>query len=969
MALAAGTKLGQYEVLAQIGSGGMGEVYRALDTVLKREVALKLLPEIYARDPDRLARFRREAELLASLNHPNIAAIYGVYSEGSRNCLVMELVEGETLAEQVRRGPVEIEEALQLCSQICEALEHAHEKNIIHRDLKPANVKVTPEGKVKVLGFGLAKAFAGDGGASGTPTPVIDSNSPTLSRMPSALAQPPMENASPTLPGVILGTAAYMSPEQAKGKTVDKRADIWALGAVLYELLTGHGAFHRLHPSRARQQAVRSPLAKPPLPPGRGSDDADADDEPDTVQEIIARVLQAEPDWAALPEATPASIRALLRRCLRKDPQQRPRDAADIRLELDDARAAAAPSASTVIVQAPAPAPRRWLLLGALACIGVATVASLATWYLRPAPAAPERPVERVVSALPANTTLPLTNVGVLALSPDGRRLAYVATGSGSGQQLYLRAMDALEAAPLAGTEGAISPFFSPDGEWIGFATGGILKKISASGGTALTLCNLSSGFRGGTWGPDNTIVFASGNTVALMKVSAAGGEPQPFSNLQQGESSHRWPQFLPDGKTILFTIGSTGNYDDAQIVVQRLDSGERKVLIRGGTYARYVPTGHLVYYRAGTIMAVPFDPVALEVKGSASPVVEAVSGDISTGAAQFSVSDFGSLAYLSGGPQTVTRTMAWVNRQGVATPLPAPPRAYRAPRLSPDGRQLALGIGADVWIYDIARDTPTRFTFEGNNTNTAALWAPDGKRVVFPTDRAGPINLFWMPVDGSGPEERLTTSPNAQSAGTISPDGRTIVYGETNPKTFQDMWVLPMEADPRQVGSSPGPAVGAEARKPRIFLQGPFSEYAAQFSPDGRWIAYSSNESGRLEVYVRPFPGPGGKWQISTEGGAEFAWSPKGNELFYRTGPQREKMMVVEYQTQPTFSASRPRLLFEGNYVAQVATSPAAYYSVSPDGQRFLMMEAPEQTSAALTQINVVLNWFEELKQKVPVK
>jgi serine/threonine-protein kinase len=352
--------------------------------------------------------------------------------------------------------------------------------------------------------------------------------------------------------------------------------------------------------------------------------------------------------------------------------------------------------------------------------------------------------------------------------------------------------------------------------------------------------------------------------------------------------------------------------------------------------------------------MAVPFDPVALEVKGSASPVVEAVSGVPSSGVAHFSLSNLGSLAYLPGGPESVTQTMVWVNRQGVATPLPAPPRSYRAPRISPDGDQVAVGIGADVWLYDIQRDTLTRLTFERNNAATAANWTPDGKRIVFPSDRAGPSsNLFWKPVDGSGPEERLTTSQNVQRASFPSPDGRFHVFSQDDPKTGRDLWVLPMEGD----------------RKPRVFLQTPFQESSGQFSPDGRWIAYVSNESGRLEVYVRPFPGPGGKWQISTEGGTELAWNPKGKELFYRTGGQKEKMMVVEYQTQPTFTVGKPRLLFEGNYVANTPTAAGAFYSVAPDGQRFLMTKTPDQPQAALTQINVVLNWFEELKQRVPVR
>jgi eukaryotic-like serine/threonine-protein kinase len=1000
MALAAGSKLGQYEVRELIGKGGMGEVYRATDTKLGRDVAIKVLPEMFARDPERVARFRREAKLLASLNHPNIATIHGLEESGGTHFLVMEMVEGETLADMIRdsgggtrgsgginqspererrvktvgdAGPlpggrgsdsgIPLGEALDISKQICEALEHAHESGVIHRDLKPANVKLTPSGKIKVLDFGLAKAFGGDGGAGDSHKPIYDSNSPTVSRMPA-----PQPDFSPTIPGVIMGTAAYMSPEQAKGKEVDKRTDIWALGVVLYELLTGVNPFMG-DPCRDRERADqrRAIAAKDPLANARGTEAQG--DEPITVQEILAAVLKSEPDWSLLPADTPPTIRALLRRCLQKDLRNRSRDAAEIRMQLDDALSTPASTqvgmSAPLATPTPASAPRRGLLLGALACVVVAALAATAGWYFKSAPAAAPRPVERVVSPLPSGTVLSLTNVAKLAISPDGRRLVYAASGSGSGRQLYLRQMDALEAVPLPGTEGAYNPFFSPDGEWIGFATGSAVMKISVSGGAALTLCSGGGTMAGAAWGPDNTIVFNMPSQM-LVKVSAAGGQPQPFSTLQQGETVHGWPQFLPDGKTVLFSIGTGGSADDGQIAVQRLDASEHKVLIRGGTYPRYVPSnpsaglsrlagagtpGYLVYYRAGTLMAAPFDPVALEVKGSAFPVVEEVAGFANTGVAHFSISDSGSLAYLRGGSQSITQMMVWVNRQGVATPLPAPPRNYRAPRLSPDGRQVAVGIGADVWLYDIPRDTLTRLTFEGNNTPTAAIWTPDSKRVVFPSNRAGPLNLFWKAADGSGPEERLSISQNTQRAGSFSPDGRMEIYTEIDPKLGQDLWLLPMEGD----------------RKPRLFLQTPFQEASGQISPDGHWVAYISDESGRNEVYVRPFPGPGGKWQISTEGGSEAAWSPKGNELFYRTGGQREKMMVVVYQTQPTFSAGKSRLLFEGNYVA--GGGAGAFYSVSPDGQRFLMTKTPDQPQATLTQINMVLNWFEELKQKVPVK
>jgi serine/threonine protein kinase/Tol biopolymer transport system component len=892
-----GTKVGHYKILAMIGKGGMGEVYRAHDTELARDVAIKVLPLQFERDPERIARFRREATMLAALNHSNIAQIYGVEASSERHYLIMELVPGITLAGRILSGPVEFEDALRTCSQIAEALEHAHEKNIIHRDLKPANVKLTPEGKVKVLDFGLAKAFAPDASEKGPP----DSNSPTMSE-------------AATAHGVILGTAAYMSPEQAKGKTLDRRTDIWSLGCILFELLTGRPAFTG-----------------------------------DSVTEILGSVLKAEPDWTALPEGTPSAIRALLRRCLRKDVQQRPRDAADIRLELEDVLAASSPPASIIVTQSPVSAPRRRLLIGALACVALGAMIAAAVWNLRPMPAATAQTVERLTINLRPNTQLASMDYEMAVLSPDGSRLVYVASASGGTPQLYLRAMDSFDANPIPGSEGAGNPFFSPDGRWIGFYTAGKLKKVSANGGAALTLCSVV-GFRGAAWGTDDTIVFATNNAEGLWQVPASGGRPQKFSVIQQGESDHRWPQFLPDGQTVVYTARTTaGNPDEGLIVAQRLSMAEHKTVVRGGTYGRYVPTGHLVFYRAGTIMAAPFDLKTVEVKGTPAPVLDGVmSSSTTTGAGQFSFSKGGSLIYLSGTPQSGNTTLMWVDRHGNAQALAAPPRNYRAPRLSPDGKQVTVGIGNDIWLYDIARDTLSRFTFEGNNALYNAVWTPDGKRIVFSSDRAGPPNSFWKAADGSGPEERLTTSTNNQRASSFSPDGHLMAYTDVSPKTGSDLWILPLDGD----------------RKPRLFLQTPFQESSAQISPEGHWAAYISDESGRLEVYVRPFPGSGGKWQVSTDGGTEVAWSSKGNELFYRTGNRREKMMVVEVHADPTFSAGKPQLLFEGSYVAN--SGAGALYSVSPDAQRFLMTKAPEQQSA-YTEINVVLNWFEDLKKKVP--
>jgi serine/threonine protein kinase/Tol biopolymer transport system component len=897
MSVDVGTRLGFLEITALLGKGGMGEVYRARDTKLKRDVAIKILPDEFSRDSDRVSRFQREAELLASLNHPNIAAIYDVQEAGATRFLVLELVEGETLAERIHRGPIPVEEALDIAKHICGALGAAHEKGIIHRDLKPSNVKLTPDGKVKVLDFGLAKAFEIEAAEMNL------SNSPTLM--------------SGSVPGVILGPAAYISPEQAKGNTVDRRVDIWAFGVVLYEMLTGRILFSGA-----------------------------------TVSETVAAVITKDPDWTLLPATTPQSIRVLLGRCLQKDAKRRLRDAADVHIEIDDALGAPAISAPPPMAIPLRPVWQRalpwagWLL-------AVALSAGFAFWTLKSAPA--PRPVSRTVVALSQGERLAGLDQRAIALSPDGTQLVYVAIDNSDRQRLYLRAMDSLAGRPISGTEGASGPFFSPDGQWIGFFAEGKLKKVQIRGGLSLVLDDVVGAVStGGSWGSDDSIVFAPTGTNPLFKVSAAGGARQPLTTFKGSELSHRWPQFLPGGKALLFTVANLGAPDDSRIELQRLDTDERKILVRSGTDGRYSPTGHLVYYRAGTLMAAPFDLGRLEVIGTPVPVLEGVmSSTAGTGAGQFSFSNSGSLLYVAGSAHAQANlNLAWVDRKGAAQPLPAPARPYSYPYLSPDGRLVAVQIGNDIWIYDLNRDTLTRLTFEGRNILPS--WTPDGKRVVYSSDKNGTQSLSWRLADGSGPEERLFTGPGLPRPGSFTPDGRSLLYVATDPKTVQDIWVLPLE--------------GGEARKPHVFLQSPFGEFTPFLSPDGRWVAYLSNESGRPEVYVRPFPGPGGKWQISTEGGIGLKWSPKGNELFYRTGPANEKVMVVDIQTQPTFSAGKPRLLFEA---PKAAVPPlggtAADYSVSPDGQRFLMVRTQEQPQTS-TQINVVLNWFEELKQRVPV-
>jgi serine/threonine protein kinase/Tol biopolymer transport system component len=887
----AGRQLGAYKITSLLGAGGMGEVYQARDAKLKRDVAIKVLPAAFAHDAERLGRFQREARMLAALNHPNIAAIYGLEEWERSYFLAMELVPGETLAERLRAGAVPIEEALKIGRQIAEALEAAHEKGIIHRDLKPANVKVTPENRVKVLDFGLAKAFSGNGG--------LDlSNEINLTAMD-------------TQEGRILGTPAYMSPEQARGTACDKRADIWSFGCLLYELLTGKPAFHG-----------------------------------ENTTEILAAVLRAEPDWQALPEALPQSIRALLRRCLQKDLNRRSRDAGDLRLELEEAMeppdgTEPVGSSSTEGLHSLG---RRWPVFGLGALLLGAVITGVIIWGLKPTPTPPQQ-VSRLVVSLPPGLQLAGEVGDSVAISPDGTHLAYVARPGGA-PQVYLRAMDSMEARPIPATEEANNPFFSPDGQWLGFFAGGDLKKVSLNGGAAITLCEAQLR-NGASWGDQGSIII--GGSAGLQQVSDSGGTLQPVgTRLKKGELpfGQSWPEFLPGGKAVLFV--SNANSNSAQIFVESIATGERRNLVQG-TAPHYARSGHLVYLQGTTLMAVPFNLQSLAVTGTPLPVMDGVRQTTNTGGAEYSLSATGLLVYVSGGVAAPRSRLVWVSRNGTEQTIDAPVHSYVNPRLSPDGRRIAVGITEQerqVWLYDLSRGTLTRFTFQGNN-NLDPLWTPDGKRIVFTSNKEGTRNLFWQLADGSGGLERLTTSEHLNIPSSWSPDGRFLAFSEnTTSTTGYDIWVLRLSD-----------------RKATPFLRTPLNENAAQFLPDGHWLAYASDESGRYEIYVQPYPGPGGKWQISTEGGREPIWNRNGRELFFRNG---NKMMAADIATQPSFASGTPKMLFEGPYQLLDLSTPN--YDVSSDGQRFLMLKPAEQAEAT-TQINVVLNWFEELKRKVPTE
>ena len=901
MALSPGTRLGPYEILEPIGAGGMGEVYRARDTKLGRDVAIKVLPEEFSRDKERLARFEREAKLLAQLNHPCIATLYGLEKHDGQKFLVMELVEGEELAERIAQGPIPIDETAPLFIQIAEGLEAAHEKGIIHRDLKPANIKITPEGKPKILDFGLAKALGGEAVAQDL------SQSPTLTK-------------DATETGVLLGTAPYMSPEQARGKPVDKRTDIWAFGCCLYEALTGKAAFLG-----------------------------------ETVSDTLAKVLEREHDWSALPASLPPRLRELLSRCLQKDPKKRIRDIGDVRLEIEramtDPTGALAPPVGGV-VQAKRRAMLLWIAFVALTGI----VAAVAAWNLRPARA--PHPVSRF--------EYQFSGRGAVAVSPDGSAFVYSATDG-----LYLRFLNQLDARRIPGTEEFVVwyPFFSPDGQWVGFfsPSDNQLKKIATSGGAPVSLCNATM-VRGAGWGVDDTIVFIEEE--GIMRVPANGGTPELLVKPEEGEQVAS-PHVLPDGTSVLFTATASANSrgvqgcDQAQIVVQSLESGDRKVVLTGGTDARYVPTGHLVYARENVLYAVPFDITRLEVTAGPVPMVEGVRRrrvfGLRAANVPYSFSETGTLVYVK--DLATEHKLAWVDRSGHKELLSAPPGLYRNPMISPDGRRVAVTVDSsentDIWIWEVAGEKLTRLTFDAA-IDEAPAWTPDGSRVVFRSGRDGG-GLFWRAADGSGEVERLLPSDIDSIPLSWSPDGRQLILSvrRDGGPVGQDIALVELEGD---LTLTP-------------LLQG---AWVPQVSPDGRWLAYTSYESGRgYAVNVRPFPNvEGGPWQISEEStfwASAPRWSSDGRELFYlRRTPffsnldteELTEMTRVDVITEPSFSAGNREVLFRGRYRW---TGTRHQYDLAPNGERFLMIDEDADDNQS-PSIVVVQNWFEELKARAPV-
>ena len=905
MALETGTRIGVYEVTGKLGEGGMGEVYRARDTTLDRDVALKVLPETFTADPDRLARSQREAKVLASLNHPNIGGIYGLEAAGETQALVLELIEGPTLADRIAEGPVPVDEAVAIATQIAEALDAAHEQGIVHRDLKPANVKVRPDGAVKVLDFGLAKAVTADAsGTSGTDAPTVSITGATQM-------------------GMVVGTAAYMAPEQARGKAVDKRADIWAFGVVLFEMVTGRRLF-------------------------------DGEDVTDT----IAAVVREEPDWTRLPAGLPARVVQVMRGCLRKAPAQRVRDIGDVRLAMEGTfeTTVSAPAAAVAAPQLP-----RWQQPVPLltAFVLVTAVSVLLSWSIFRTDDSVALP-ERFGITPPADGGFSLS-VGLtdLAISPQGDMVAYLngSSAPGAPKSVMLRTLGDFTPVELAGGTPLYHPFFSPDGQWIGFIDLGAneMRRVSITGGSALPIADLSSALRGASWGDDGSIIFGEERlSTGLWRVSAVGGEPEELTtpDAAEGELNHAWPQILTGSNTVIFTI-VMNPLEDSRVAALSLDTGEQTELIRGGFHGRYVPTGHLVYAVDNTLRAVGFDIDRLETIGAPIAMVDGVLTK-GSGGADFDVSDTGSLVYFPGGAgSSGARTLVSVARDGDEDVLSAPPNAYDSPRFSPDGRYVAVevqGENPDVMVYDVQRDTPTRLTFDAGR-DAFPIWTPDGQRIVFSSDRDGVLNLYSKSSDGTGQAERLTTSDRVQMPQAWADDDETLIVQVNDPTTSADIGVIYFEGESRE----------EEA------INSGFAEVYADVSPDGNWIAYMSNESGAFEVYARPFPNVNdGRWQISRAGGQQPVWGPDGDELFFQTGSD---MMVVAVETEPTLAPGNPERLFSGSYRGG-APGRARSWDLSPDGQQFLMIRNAAGSDGAAEEQRLVLvqHWFEELRERLPV-
>ena len=894
MSLPAGDRIGSYTIVAPIGAGGMGEVYRARDSRLDRDVAIKILPPVFSQDPERLARFEREAKTLASLNHPNIAQIYGIESGagGTAQALVMELVDGEDLSARITRGPVLLLEALAIAQQIADALEAAHERGIIHRDLKPANIKLSADGVVKVLDFGLAKAI------EASDTAADPRNSPTMSM-------------AGTRAGLILGTAAYMAPEQARGQTVDRRADIWAFGVVLFEMLSGKQAFSG-----------------------------------ETISDVLASVLKNDIDWNVLPKDLPAPVRALLRRCLNPDRKVRLRDIGEARVAIADylghrPDAIAAPAAAS----APrlAAALRRWQIATAAVSIALLTAIGL---LARPASTPPARPLRYVVTP-PKGVAMQLVSRPAVSLSPDGQTLVFVGSEDGT-TRLYLRGPSDFEPRPMAGTEGAGDPVFSPDGRTIAFVADSRLKTTVLDGATE-SLAPVNDP-RGASWADANTLVYTPESIGGIFEVAITGGSPRVLTTVDEkgGERTHRWPHALPGGRWVLFTVGlvaSPDNYDAARIDAVDRQSGERRPVLPGASMARYVPSGHLVFGRGGSLFAVKFDPGTLAVSGNPAGILQGVGGDSTTGAVHAAWSEDGVFAYVPGDVQGGLRQLAFVDRKGISQLLDLPPALYNDVRISPDGTRAAVAVGtsglADIYVYTFGRGTFMRLTFTG--TNATPVWSADGRDIFFTSiEKGGRItNVLKTRADVGTAGGAVATIEGRGYLKYVSRDGAWALADYTAfVGTRTDIGRIALRPDGKIT-----PLVNARA-----------DDYASAVSPGERFVAYQSDESTRPEVYVRELAGRGARWQISNAGGEEPMWSRDGRILYYRNGGQ---LMAVQVDIGETFSAGTPERVFDGIY--NLRSDTGISFDVHPDGARFLM--ARSALGGAAGSVRVITNWFTQLQ------
>ena len=872
--LTKGTMVSHYRIIEKIGAGGMGEVYLAEDSQLDRKVALKFLPPHLCQDEDCRKRFKREAQAAAKLDHPNIVTIHEVSEFQNRSFFAMEHIEGKSLRELIGEKKLDLDKAVDLAAQICEGLARAHQAGIIHRDIKPSNIALDADGRAKILDFGLA-AVQGS------------------------------EHLTQT--GSTLGTIGYMSPEQAQGKEVDHRSDIFSFGVILYEMITGRRPFER-------------------------------DNEVATIQAIVSA---APEPLARYKSNVPDDLQRIVSKLMAKDPASRYQhiDEVPVDLKAIDSNRVGSPALNGIDVGKPVSKKSlHWVRI--LPWGFAALMALLAIWSLTRTPAESPRPVARIVVA-PSKTAPVPTDAGgpVLAVSPDGKRLVYMSK-IGSTYPLALREIGQLEASVLPGTEGGGRPFFSPNGQWIGFFAGGELKKLFLDGGKPVSLCEARLGMDG-SWDIDDTIFFTPVFSGGIWKISANGGEPIQVTIPAEGEFGHWSASVLPGGKAMLFTIWNT-TFDDSHVAVLDRKTGKWRSLVRGATDARYSPTGHILYAQSGTIVAAPFDLDRLEIGEPRVPVLADVMQSTGSGHAQMGFSEDGLLYYMQGGKWMARRKIAWVDRQGEIEPLPLPAAAYSYPSLSPDGQRMAVTKferGDDqIWVHELGGERMTRLTFESSNYNP--VWTPDGNWLSFVSYRNGPFNIFHIPVDRSRPEEALLTGPIKsfdQYPNSWSPDGKALLFTVSDPETRRDVWLLSVD----------------DKDNPQPLIRTTANEQGAYFHPSGNWIAYLSDESGRNDVFVTPFPGSGTVIPISTHGGSFPRWSRDGRELFYRS---HDSMMVVDIQTEPRFQASTPRALFEDKHGS---------YDVAPDGRFVMIVSDPGDVPERLI---MVFNWFEELNRLVPI-